>query len=401
MLKKLKDSIKYIKLTDIIGIFYLLVAIIPAIILKCIFKLNKKEVWLICESKDTARDNGYHLFKYIRENHPNDLCYYAIDKKCSDYKKIEKYGNIINFSSLKHWIFYLAVDKNISTQKAGNPCAAIFYVLQIYGILKNKRVFLQHGVIKDNLVYAHYKNAKFRLFVCGAKDEYEYVRDNFGYPDGYVQYLGLARFDNLYDNHVNKNQIVIMPTWRNWLGRELNSLTHQVSFKETNYYKYWNSFINNNNFIKFIEQNNIIVYFYPHIHMQKFLNDFKSESKNIKIIDNTDIDIQDLLKESALMITDYSSVFMDFAYMKKPLIYYQFDKEEFRNKHLPKGYFSYENDGFGKVVKNSEDLVENIKKYFYNGFKNDEIYIKRSEEFFELHDKNNCKRNYEAIKELN
>ena len=30
------------------------------------------------------------------------------------------------------------------------------------------------------------------------------------------------------------------------------------------------------------------------------------------------------------MITDYSSVAIDFAYMKKPTLYYQFDEEKFR-----------------------------------------------------------------------
>ncbi len=399
-MKKIINNIKYVKLKDVLGIIFLILAIIPAMVFRIINKIKNRELWLICETSDTARDNGYHLFKYIREEHPNDMCYYAINKRCLDYKKIEKYGNIIQFSSLKHWIYYLAADKNISTQKGGNPSAPIFYVLQVYGILKNKRVFLQHGVIKDDLPYVHYKNAKFRLFVCGGKDEYIYIKNHFGYPENYVQYLGLARFDNLYNNHINKKQIVIMPTWRNWLGRDVNKLSKKVDFRNTEYYKYWNGFLNNNEFKKIIESNNLVVYFYPHIHMQKFLQYFKSNSENIKIIDNSNIDIQDLLKESALMITDYSSVFMDFAYMKKPIIYYQFDKEKFRKQHLATGYFSYERDGFGEVVNDYDTLIERINKYIKNDFKNEDVYIKRSENFFELHDNQNCKRNYEAIKNI-
>lgn len=399
-MRKLIDNLKYVKLKDILSIFLFIIAIPMSLIIKFKNKIDKKELWLICEAENTARDNGYHLYKYIRENFPNDLCYYAINKKSSDYEKIKEYGNIIQWSSLKHWVYYLAADKNISTQKAGNPCAPIFYVLQIYGILKNKRIFLQHGVIKDDLPYIHYKNTKFRLFVCGAKDEYEYVKKHFGYPKGYVQYLGLARFDNLYENQVNNKQILVMPTWRNWLGRDLNKFSQKEDFFDTDYYKYWNGFINNENLLKFIEDNDLIVYFYPHIHMQKFLKDFKTVSKNIKIVDNSDIDIQILLKESALLITDYSSVFMDFAYMNKPIIYYQFDKEYFRKHHLPEGYFSYEDDGFGEVLNNPEDVIDRVKKYVNNDYKNEEIYIKRANAFFKLHDKNNCKRTYETIKNI-
>ena len=110
------------------------------------------------------------------------------------------------------------------------------------------------------------------------------------------------------------------------------------------------------------------------------------------------IDIQTLLKESPLMITDYSSVYMDFAYMKKPLIYYQFDKEEYRKRQYVEGYFNYERDGFGEVIKDSKNVVNKIIKYVKNNYKVESKYQKRMDEFYPLHDQNNCKRIYEEIK---
>ena len=59
--------------------------------------------------------------------------------------------------------------------------------------------------------------------------------------------------------------------------------------------------------------------------MQRFLDEFTTCSERIIIADWKKYDVQGLLKESALLITDLSSVFMDFAYMRKPMIYYQFD----------------------------------------------------------------------------
>jgi len=399
-MRKIIDNLKYIKLKDILGIFLFIIAVPISLIVKLKNKINKKELWLICEAENTARDNGYHLYKYIREYFPNDLCFYAINKGTSDYEKIKEFGNIIQWASLKHWVYYLAADKNISTQKAGNPCAPIFYVLQVYGILKNTRVFLQHGVIKDDLPYIHYKNTKFRLFVCGAKAEYEYVREHFGYPEGYVQYLGLTRFDNLHENKIDNKQILIMPTWRNWLGREKNSFSRKEEFFKTDYYKFWNGFINNENFLKFVEDNKIIVYFYPHIHMHKFLKNFKTSSKNIKIVDNSNIDIQTLLKESALLITDYSSVFMDFAYMNKPIIYYQFDKEKFYDSHYDIGYFNYEKDGFGDVAYNEKTIINHIITYIENNCNIKEEYKNRIKNTFKYLDRNNSERIYKEIKKL-
>ena len=38
-------------------------------------------MWLICEDYNEARDNGYWLFKYIREQQPQQDVVYAINKK--------------------------------------------------------------------------------------------------------------------------------------------------------------------------------------------------------------------------------------------------------------------------------------------------------------------------------
>ena len=77
-------------------------------------KKNNRDVWLISERRDEAEDNGYHLYKYIRENHQGQKVYYIIDKKSKAYKRIKKYKTIIQHNSLKHYIYYFLSDKHIS-----------------------------------------------------------------------------------------------------------------------------------------------------------------------------------------------------------------------------------------------------------------------------------------------
>ena len=186
-----------------------------------------------------------------------------------------------------------------------------------------------------------------------------------------------------------------MPTWRNWLGREKNHLSNQIDFYNTNFYMSWNSLLNNQRFINYIENNNIEVLFYPHINMQKYLNQFKSASSNIKLM-KTSNDIQEILKESKILITDYSSVYMDFAYMQKPVIYYQFDYQEYREKQYQDGYFDYQKDGFGPVVKNQNELVDLFINIYEQGV--EKKYIDRMNNFFELKDQKNSQRIYELLK---
>lgn len=391
-MKKLLKRLRYFKIQDLSAPFIFMFMLMPSLIFRIVNKMKKRRLWLICEDGYTARDNGYHLFNYVRNEHPNDYCFYVIDKKSDDYDKVKNLGNIIQFKSLKHWLYYLAAEYNISNHKHGNPCQSFFFLIHVVFRLYYNRVFLQHGITINDSPWIYFKNTRFRYFICGAKKEYEYIKEKFGYPDKNVIYTGFSRFDNLYHNKANEKQILIMPTWRNWLGG--NYVTDN-DFLKTDYFKKWNSVLNNKNLVSFIEKENYFIYFYPHQHTQKFLHLFNTSSKNIKIVDNKEKDIQDLLKESKILITDYSSVFMDFAYMNKPVILYQFDYDEYRKKQLQQGYFDYKEDGFGPVVVEEKELVDNLISVIKNGLENK--YVQKNNNFFEKKDQKNSERVYDIL----
>ena len=103
-----------------------------------------------------------------------------------------------------------------------------------------------------------------------------------------------------------------------------------------------------------------------------------------------------------MILTDYSSAVFDFAYLRKPVLYTQFDKEEFfKGEHVyTQGYFDYERYGFGEVEYDLESTVDRIIEYMKNGCQLKEKYRKRIDNFFAFNDKNNCQRVYEAIRNL-
>lgn len=399
MEQSILQKLQRVKIKDLLHILKFVLAFPVSLI----FKLLYRDLWLICDNENEARDNGFWLYKYITESYPKQKAVYAINKKSPDYIRVKDLGRVVQYGSFMHWVYYLAASKNISSQKGGKPNAAICYVLEVYGILKNTRVFLQHGIIKDDMPFLHYKNTKMRLFVTSTKRECDYVSSVYGYPKGWVKKLGLCRLDNLHNIEVNKKQILIMPTWRNWIGLKTSKSYEYENidkFSETAYFKAWNGLLNNSELVEFVSENNIEIVFYPHREMQKFIDEFKIGCKNIVIAAWPAYDVQELLKQSALLITDYSSIAMDFAYMKKPLIYYQFDYDMFREGHYPEGYFSYKEDGFGKICENEEEVVKELKDIIKRGYSVDKEYIRRNEEFFDIRDCNNCERNYQAIREL-
>lgn len=388
-------AIKYVQFKDILFCFVFILMVPIALIAK----LFIHNFWLVGEEKQEARDNGYWFFKYVRENYPKQKIAYVIDKKCADYRNVKELGKIIQWGGISHWFWYLVAKKNISSQKGCKPNAAACYLFEVkLRIWRNKRYFLQHGVIMNNLEWLYFDKCYFKLFCVSAKPEYEYVSQNFGYPEGIVECVGLTRFDKLHERCEVKRQVLVMPTWREYLARPHGSASENYlkkQFTQTTYFKSWSEFLCDERLGQILEKYNYTLLFYPHRNMQKYLGKFRDLEvcDRIKIANPEELSVQHALRESACLITDYSSVFFDFAYMKKPIIFYQFDEEEFRRNQYKQGYFDYHNNTLGQWSGELSKCLTILRKQIEIGCpQNDKV-----KEFFEIYDNKNCERTYQAV----
>ena len=69
-------------------------------------------------------------------------------------------------------------------------------------------------------------------------------------------------------------------------------------------------------------------------------------------------DVGELVRICDLLITDYSSICMDFALLKKPCLFYAFDLEEYERERS--FFFSYEDSVPGKTAKTFDGLLDMI-----------------------------------------
>lgn len=376
--------------------FFILLKYYICMIFVLLFKHKSENVWLISERGDEARDNGYSFFKYMKTNHPEQKVKYVISKNSPDYEKLKEYEeDIVIYRSWKHHYYFINSQVLISTHIMGySPDFRSMGKLIRKNLVffKGKQVFLQHGITKDDSPGLYAEKTNLDIFVCGAKREYEYIRDNFHY-NGQVKYTGFARYD--YLENTKDYTILLMPTWR-------ENLYHctDAEFVNTEYYKIYNSLINNSKLNTILKNNHYKMIFYPHYEIQKRIHLFCTNQSNIFIANSKEYSVPELLKSTSMLITDFSSVFFDVAYMKKPVIYYHFDLENYRKNHYKEGYFSYPKDGFGDIVFNEKDLIRKIKECMDNNFILENKYEKRIDDFFVYRDKNNCKRIYEEILNL-
>lgn len=348
-----------------------------------------KHLWVICERGDDARDNAYWLYKYIKENHPSQKICYIIDFSSSDYEKVAE--DAVKLGSLKYFWALAVSEKIISTHYGAG---IYFFTHKFFNSsgLGKKFYFLQHGVIHNEMVQLHGDHVTMRRFFCGAKPEADWIAGHFGHPEGVVQYTGLARFDRLH-NCEKKNQILVMPTWRAYIEDE-------TQFLESEYFRRWQRFLDDPMLLEMLEQQDLTLVFYPHYEIQKYITSFRSGNDRVVVADFAHYDVQTLLKESALLVSDYSSVVFDFAYMRKPVVYYQFDEERFfAGEHYGRGYFDFKTMGFGKVCMEQAEAVEELCRICGRGMTLDALYSERVDQFFPLYDTANSARIYRLIAE--
>ena len=104
-------------------------------------------------------------------------------------------------------------------------------------------------------------------------------------------------------------------------------------------------------------------------------------------------DIRELYLISDLLITDYSSVFFDYANLKRPMLFFVYDIEEYRD-HLRGFYFDFESKAPGPLVKTNEEIITEIEAIENGEFVFDEVFYNK---FCYLEDGNASKRVVEEI----
>ncbi|KYG30880.1 CDP-glycerol glycerophosphotransferase family protein [Alkalihalobacillus trypoxylicola] len=79
-------------------------------------------------------------------------------------------------------------------------------------------------------------------------------------------------------------------------------------------------------------------------------------------------DINELYLISDLLITDYSSVFFDYANLKRPMIFYMYDLELYQHK-LRGFYLNIESDVPGPIVTTTTEVIEWIDTFLFRQVK--------------------------------
>lgn len=361
---------------------------------KIVRPFRGKKVWLIGENLgQIARDNGLSFFKYCNEKNIPEDYYYVAREDNYDLDKLVPYKDrVITYDSFKHHYLYHLSKYLIVSHGIRDVIPTVYH--SVMGKNNKDVIYLQHGIIAMKKLFFNSKsyNGGIKKFVVSSEQEKDILIKMMNFKDKQVMITGLPRFDYLTSKSIEKREILWMPTWREWL-LNLNS-----DFLNSEFFKRYSALLNNEELNQILSANNITIKFVLHVEMLKYSQDFKTNSKFIKVLAPGDVDIQELIKTSKMLITDYSSITFDFAYLHKPVLFYQFDVEDYLNHRG--SYVNMNKDLPGYQVKNEQQFLSALNQLITNNFKVDPEVGLLSKKYFDFIDKNNSKRVYEEIKKL-
>ena len=363
------------------------------------FKKTTKDVcndyWVFRDRRMSAKDNAEALYRYVMKNNIYDKIAFVLDRNSIDYDRLKEEGfNIVDYDTLEHWEL-LKNCKYLFTSHCDevNICPWYYFQDKRQGQFANKRlikylfkvVFLQHGVIRSDLS-AWLGIKDIYKFVCSSPIE-KYSLENiprYRLTDKELIMSGLPRWDNLKDD--SKDIITVFPTWRKDIVA-MNGANLEKKFKKTKFYNNWVEFFNSD-VIKELSKN-FEIRFVGHNDNNEIMKYFKKQIPDfVTITKYSDIpSFFEIVNTSKMLVTDYSSFSFDFLFLKKPVVYFDFEENALINNYIGMDY-----NKFGYYCTNMNEVNDSFKLLKKNDYKVDSDRMKNLDGLFYHRDNKNSKR---------
>lgn len=344
--------------------------------LSCLIYRNRKKAIFGSWFGNKFADNSKYLYKFMFNNN-NNIRPIWITKSAEVYNDMRESGyEVYSHNSIKG-IYHQLTSGIYFTCTGKNDVS--FYLMG-----KAKHVELWHGIPLKKIMYDDKINKDHRemnsfkkrlvdgpeannLFIVStSKKITEIYESAFKINKSKILQLGQPRNDVFFDESLEdkdfpneykeKKVILYMPTHRKE-GKIKFDIDKILNLKEIN------NLCENYNVLFLIKKH------YFHKNEVIDLNNYK----NIIDITNLDFDSQMLLKYTDILISDYSSCYIDYLLLDRPIIFYNFDYDDYL-KTDREMYFEYNLVTPGSKVSSCEELLSEIDILLNN---KDEYYEKR------------------------
>ena len=216
---------------------------------------------------------------------------------------------------------------------------------------------------------------------------------------------GFTRHDRLHrlaSENENPRSLLVMPTWRQDLLGERglgNRRPLRADFWTSEFALAWRAVLESDRLAELCREAGWTLTFVPHPNLQGYLASSPLAGSRPRAAVRPDRRTAHLA-DAAVLVTDYSSLAFEAAYLRRPVVYHQFDREQFfAGAHVVRrGTWSYEQQGFGPVVTTPDAVIDAVAAVVDGTV--DPEYLARAERTFPYRDGRCCERAVAAIEAL-
>jgi len=367
------------------------------------------EAWVLMDRVHNADDSAEHLFLWLRENRPEVNAWFVIEKGTVDSKRLRRAGHgrrLVDYGS-REWKLLLLNATHLISSHADLPIA--FPPGLEFSPRRPRFTFLQHGVIKDDL--SRWLNGRpIDIFVTSTVAEHASVAGDdttYRFSEREVVLSGLPRFDLVREagskvGPKERDLLLVAPTWRSWLvdslerGSQRRELSDDVLTSQ--FVQEWTAFLTSDELHAAARAQGLQVAALMHPNLEA-LTERLGLPPSVRVLGFEGNDVRQLFARAAVLVTDYSSMAFNAAYIDRPVVYFQFDSERMRSGgHVGRaGYFDYARDGFGPVAATRDDAVAATVEALEHGRTPAPVYARRIADAFPVRDGRCRERVYDAL----
>ena len=370
-----------------------LLKITIAFVCNIINPFKTKGVLLFEKNSEKYEESASVIFEeLINRNYKN--VFFVLDRHSEAYSSIpQKYRSfVIDKYSFKHYRMIFSSKLFLSTESVTHVIdkrAISIFIRYWRQRMKFNYVFLQHGVMfmvsldagQRSFFRKRFSNGIKRTVVSSQLEKQHFVEYGGFDPDS-LYLCGLPKFDRAKRNETH-DRIVIMPTWKPW---EENMA--KVNFYFTDYFKSLEKMYNQ--VPDHLKEKTIVL---PHPLFAAIMNE-EDAPHNMKIYAGDNYN--EILQETSLLITDYSSISYDAFYRGANIIFYWENIDETISKYGRNAKLMLSEDlAFGDICYKENDLSALIENNYEQ--KQKEEYVSRFRKLVEFNDNHNSERLIEFL----
>ncbi len=342
---------------------------------------------------EKAEEGVFELFRLCRES-KKTRCYFILDKNTPDYQRLGKEKGVVAKYSLKYYWLLFNVNYYISSEAPSHLTLMNSNNRYLrWNLIRHPFIFLQHGVTYlkrhgERSTYLKGKAGQADYVIVNSEKEMHIVSEMLGLDPNRIWNTGMLIFDQVEYGHITQDspdKITIMLTWKQ--DEELLQ-----DYEDSSYFQYTMGIYEM--LLRYVDRSQINVVAHPRAYEL-----LKSTSLSDLVWDKP---ISEVLSESKLLITDYSSVCWNSFYQGGAVIFFQPDLEKYESfvgKLIPSN-----EEYIGARVFDMEALEQVVASGIHNGvIELSQFRTKENEKMYltinEHHDGKNTERVYKKLKE--